>query len=399
MLLSDDSRTIVHLDLDAFFVSIECLHNKELRNRPLVIGGNSNRGVVACCSYEARRFGIQSAMPIYLAKQLCPDVTIISGDMEAYSEYSHAITAIIHREAPLFEKASIDEFYIDMSGMERFFGCYRWAKALREKIIQETDLPISMGISINKLVAKMATNESKPNGQHKVSRGSERDFIGPLSIQKLPSLGEKTAHFLFNMGIRRVKTLRAMPVKMLQAAFGKNGIGLWKKANAIDDSPVVPFRERKSISTETTFQNDTIDVKKIHTILTGMVEKLAFKMRRERKLTGCVTVKVRYTSFDTVTKQRQIPYTSADHILIEIARQLFDKLYTRRLLIRLVGVSLSELVCGSYQIDLFKDTAEDIQLYQAIDRIKFKHGNDKIMRASTLGMDRRIRQESNPFMS
>ncbi|NNF36339.1 MAG: DNA polymerase IV, partial [Saprospiraceae bacterium] len=247
------NRSIIHMDLDAFFVSVECLRDSRLKGIPLIIGGKNGRGVVAACSYEARRFGVHSAMPSRLALQLCPDAMVISGDMEAYTKYSAMVTDIVREEAPLFEKASIDEFYIDVTGMDQFFGAFKWARELRRKVIENTQLPISMGLSVNKLVSKVATGEYKPNGEKQVPAGKERDFLAPLSVKKIPMVGEKTSQFLYDMGIHTVGTLRKMPVKMLQSAFGKNGVDLWNKANAIDSSPVVAYSEQKSISTECTF--------------------------------------------------------------------------------------------------------------------------------------------------
>lgn len=385
------------MDLDAFFVSVECLRDNRLKGLPLIIGGNGNRGVVAACSYEARKFGVHSAMPARLARQLCPDALFISGDMEAYTRFSRMITDIIREESPLFEKASIDEFYIDATGMDRFFGTYKWARELRQKIIKETKLPISMGLSANKLVSKVATGEYKPNGEKWVENGQERDFLAPLSVKKIPMVGEKTTHFLYDMGVHTVKTLRDMPVRVLESAFGKNGRELWNKANAIDNTPVVHYSERKSMSTESTFDTDTIDIKKLKSILIAMVEKLTYKLREEKKLTACITVKIRYSNFDTETKQVHMPYTSADDVLIKKALELFDKLYTRRMLLRLVGVRLSHLVHGQYQIDMFEDTEEKIRLYQAMDHIRLRHGNQSVYRASSLGMNKRIRMDMNLF--
>lgn len=392
-----DNRTIIHMDLDSFFVSVEVLRDSRLQGRPLIIGGSSNRGVVASCSYEARHFGIRSAMPVALARQLCPDVTIISGDMEAYSQYSHTVTDIIAESSPLFEKASIDEFYIDASGMDRFFGTYKWASELRQRIMKESGLPISMGVSVNKLVSKVATGESKPNGQFQVQRGEERDYLAPFPVQKLPSVGEQTATFLHDMGIRIVRTLREMPVELLENAFGKQGVALWRKANAIDPSPVEAYSERKSISTELTFDADTIDVHRLRTLLVAMVEKVTYKLRQERKLTGCITVKLRYSNFDTVTRQIHLPYTSSDQTLIHHATALFEKLYDRRLLVRLVGVRLSKLVHGNYQISLFEDTEEQIRLYQAMDHIKDRFGSKAISRAASLHLHERLREDTNVF--
>ncbi len=390
-------RSVIHLDLDAFFVAVECKRDSKLKGKPLIVGGQSRRGVVAACSYEARHFGVHSAMPMYLALQLCPDATVISGDMEAYSIHSHLVTQIIEERAPLFEKASIDEFYIDATGLDRFFGTFLWAKELRHTIIKESGLPISMALSVNKLVSKVATGEFKPNAERQIPAGKEKDFLAPLSIEKIPMVGKQTASFLYDMGVRTVATLREMPLKFLYSAFGKNGLSLWNKAHAIDDSPITSYREQKSISTECTFDSDTIDVKKLKSILIAMVEKVAFQLREQNKLTSCVTVKIRYSNFDTETKQIHVPYTSSDHLLLRSVLGLFEQLYSRRMLIRLVGVRLSGLVNGNYQISLFDDTEESINLYEAIDRIKHKHGSEKLMRAVTLDVSKRVKMEMNIF--
>ncbi len=390
-------QSIIHLDLDAFFVAVECKLHPKLKGRPLIVGGQSRRGVVAACSYEARKFGVHSAMPMYLALQLCPDAKVISGDMEAYSQNSHLVTEVIAHSAPMFEKASIDEFYVDASGMDRFFGSFKWAVELRKKIIKESGLPISMAMSVNKLVSKVATGEFKPNAEKLVPAGEEKDFLAPLSIEKIPMIGKQTASFLHDMGVRTVATLREMPLKFLVSAFGKNGISLLNKAHGIDNSLVVPFTEQKSISTESTFDADTIDVKKLKSILIAMVEKVAFQLRDQKKLTSCITVKIRYSNFDTETKQIHIPYTSSDHIILKVVQELFDRLYNRRMLIRLVGVRLSNLVQGNHQISLFDDTEEDINLYEAMDFIKHKHGVEKLVRATTIDVSKRVRMEMNVF--
>jgi len=390
-------RNIIHLDLDAFFVAVERKNNPKLNGRPLIVGGSSRRGVVAACSYEARRFGVHSAMPMYLAMQLCPDATVVSGDVEAYSQHSHLVTEVIADSAPLYEKASIDEFYIDASGMDRFFGAFRWAAELRQKIMRESRLPISLGMSVNKLVSKVATGEFKPNAEKLIPAGTEKEFLAPLSVDRIPMIGKQTSSFLYDMGVRTVSTLREMPVKFLVSAFGKNGISLWNKAHGIDESPVVPSSEQKSISTESTFEEDTIDVKRLKSILIAMVEKVTFQLREQKKLASCITVKIRYSNFDTETKQVHVPYTSSDSVVLRTILELFDRLYNRRLLIRLVGVRLSGLVFGNHQINLFEDTEEDINLYEAIDYIKHKHGSEKLIRATTLGVGRRVRMEMNMF--
>jgi DNA polymerase IV len=376
-----EPRHIVHMDLDTFFVSVERLNNSALVGKPVIIGGLSDRGVVASCSYEARHFGVRSAMPMRTARQLCPDASIIRGDMEAYSQYSHMVTDIVAERVPLYEKSSIDEFYLDLSGMDRFFGCLSYSDELRSAITRETGLPISFGLSENKTVSKIGTGEAKPNGRIHILRGTEKGFLAPLSIARIPMIGEVTFRLLRGMGIATISTLQHMPPELLERVLGKNGVVIWKKANGIDRSPVVPYSERKSISTEHTFDSDTIDVAGIRAMLSGMVEGLAFRLRKSQKLTACITVKIRYANFDTETRQMRIPYTSADHVLLTCAQELFGKLYTRRMLIRLVGVRLSHLVNGSHQIDLFGDTEKMVDLYQAMDRIRIRFGEDAVKRA------------------
>ncbi|HUR09850.1 MAG TPA: DNA polymerase IV [Flavitalea sp.] len=377
-------RTIVHLDLDAFFVSVECLKNPKLKGIPLLVGGSSDRAVVAACSYEARKFGIRSAMPMKFAKRLCPHAVIIGGDMENYGKYSSLVTEIISDKVPVFEKSSIDEFYVDMTGMDRFYSCARYTHELKKTITKESGLPITYAMSSNKLVSKVGTDEAKPNGQLIIPFGEEKNFLAPLSVKKIPMIGKQTAELLRQMGVETVRTLSEIPVHYLQNLLGKNGIELWRRANAIDESPVTPYHEQKSISTENTFPNDTIDIGFLMTELTRMTEKIGFELRQQSKLTGCITVKIRYSDFDTVTKQYSIPFTSADHILLKLAKTLFGKLYDRRLLVRLLGVRFTHLVPGNYQIHLFDDTSEMIRLYQSIDHIKNRFGSHLLMRGSAL---------------
>lgn len=375
-------HTIVHMDLDAFFVSVACLENTALRGKPVIIGGFGDRGVVSACSYEARAYGVHSAMPIKLARRLCPDALFVRGDFDRYSYYSDMVTEIIEESVPLYEKSSIDEFYLDLTGMDRFFGCYKWATELRQRIIHETGLPISFGLSPNKTVSKVATGEAKPNGQLKVDQGLEKGFLAPLSISKIPMVGEKTYRQLRSMGVEYIRTLQEMPVRLMERVLGDNGVVIWKKANGIDESPVQPYAERKSISTEMTFDQDTIDIPRLQHLLVGMTEKLAFQLRAEDKVTACVAVKIRYANFDTHTTQSRISYTAADHVLIDRVKELFDKLYNRRLLIRLIGVRFSHLVSGGYQINLFDDNEETIRLYQAMDKLRNRFGDHAIRRAA-----------------
>ncbi len=390
-----EQRAILHLDLDTFFVSCERLLDGRLNNKPILIGGVTDRGVVASCSYEARRFGVHSAMPMKLARELCPEAIVIRGNTTTYTQKSQEVTEIIQESVPLYEKSSIDEFYADLTGMDRFFNNLKIASELRQKVTRETGLPISFGLSENKTVSKVATGEAKPNNQLKIDYGQEKVFLAPLSVSKIPMIGEKTYQSLRNLGIRKVQTIQQMPVELMEKAFGKNGIVMWEKANGIDKSPVIAYSDRKSISTERTFDRDTIDVAKLKSILLAMAENLAFQLRRGNKLTACVTVKIRYSDFNTYTLQSRVPYTAADHMLIPKVLELFDKLYNKRLLVRLIGVRLSHLVGGGHQINLFEDTTELISLYQAMDYIRDKHGDRILMRAA--GMEARTISRFNPF--
>ena len=389
-------KTILHLDLDTFFVSVERKLDSRLKNRPILVGGLSDRGVVAACSYETRGYGIHSGMPMRMARELCPEAVVIRGNAGTYSKHSDEVTEIIKEQVPLFEKASIDEFYADLSGMDRFFGCYRHATELRRLIIRETGLPISFGLSVNKVVSKVATGEAKPNNQLRVDSGYEKPFLAPLSIKKIPMVGDKTYQTLRNLGLRQVRTIQEMPMEVMQRVLGANGGVIWKRANGIDNRPVVPFCERKSISTERTFDRDTIDVHRLRGILIAMTENLAFQLRRGGRLTACIAVKLRYSDFNTYTKQLRIPYTSADHKLIPKVLSLFETLYDRRLLVRLIGVRFSHLVPGSYQINLFEDREEILSLYAAMDRIRERYGDKSVIRASGMGA-RTIGRMHNPF--
>ncbi len=376
------TRNIVHLDLDTFFVSVERLMNSKLEGKPVIIGGMSDRGVVSSCSYEARQFGVHSAMPMKMARSLCSEAIVIRGDMDAYSRYSRMVTDIIAEQAPVYEKASIDEHYLDITGMDRFFGCMQWTHELRQRIMRESGLPISYGLSVNKTVSKIATGEAKPNGEIEIPDLQVKHFLSPLSIRKIPMIGNKTFHLLRSMGIATIGTLGQIPIEMMDSLLGKNGIVIWKKANGIDSTPVVQYSERKSIGSERTFQRDTMDVAGLHDLLTSMVEKLAFQLRKEEKLASIVTVKIRYSNFDTHTLQKRVPYTSFDHVLMPIARELFDRLYQRRMLIRLVGVRFSGLIRGVQQLNLFEDTSEMVHLYLAVDKLRRRYGSDSVKRAS-----------------
>lgn len=378
-------RHIAHIDLDSFFVSVEQLRNPKLVGKPVLIGGSSERGVVAACSYEARKFGIHSAMPMQVALRLCREAIIVKGDYEAYSKASKLVTDVIDDTVPLFEKASIDEFYIDLTGMDKFFGCMKFTGELKERVKKESGLPVSYALASNKLISKVATNEVKPNGQIEIPFGNEKGYLAPLSVMKIPGIGKETGYKLLKMGVETVRTLTEIPIELMQNLLGKNGAELWRRANGIDESPVIPYREQKSISTENTFQSDTTDLNFLQAHLVRMTESIAFELRSQNRLTGCVTLKLRYSDFETHTMQRSIPFTNADHVLLKTVKELFTKLYERRLLVRLLGVRFTHLIPGTYQINLFDDTQENIRLYMAIDSVKKQFGEDKLMRATATG--------------
>jgi DNA polymerase-4 len=379
--MNEMTRAVVHMDMDMFFASCEKLNNSALVGIPLIIGGGE-RGVVASCSYEARRFGVHSAMPIALALRLCPQAKVIKGDMELYSRYSHTITEIIQEKAPVVEKASIDEFYLDITGMDKFHGSYKWTNELAQTITKETGLPLTFALSVNKTVCKIGTGEGKQKQNLEIPQHLVQPFLNPLSIQKIPMVGDKTFQLLSRMGIKTIKTLSEMPSEVLQQMIGKNGHEIWKRANGIDLAPVEPYKERKSLSTEHNFLQDTIDMPKLFRVLLGMVEKLGFQLRSEQWLCCIVVVKIRYSNGDTETKQLRIPYTSADHILTETVKDLFERLFVRRMRLRLVGIRFEGLVRGTYQINIFEDTEEMLALYAAMDKMKSRYGFDAVMRCA-----------------
>lgn len=381
-------RSIVHMDLDSFFISVERLMDSSLIGKPVIVGGTSDRGVVASCSYEARKFGVHSAMPSRMARQLCPHAIFVRGDMDQYSKYSKMVTEIIEGEAPLFEKASIDEHYLEITGMDKYIkNSLLWTHELREKIIKETGLPISFGLSENKTVSKIATGESKPNGEKQVAFGLEKTFLAPLSIRKIPGIGDKTNSTLQKMGISKIETIQSMPIMVLQKVLGDNGSSIWRKANGIDNNPIEPYSEQKSMSKETTFDKDTTDFEMLKNILVVMVDTLSFDLRKQKKVTGCITLKLKYSDFQTHTFQASIPYTASDDVLLRKVTELFMKNYNRRVLIRLIGVKFSNLVSGFNQINLFDDTEEKINLYTALDKIRMRFGETAISRAVGLKED------------
>ena len=375
-------RIIAHFDLDSFFVSVEVLNNPSLRGKPVIVG-SKERGVVAACSYEARKFGIHSGMPSKKAFQLCPHLIVANGSRGEYSKFSRWVTQIIAAKAPLFEKASVDEFYIDLTGMQKFFDPLQWTIDLRQQIINETKLPISFGLASNKMMAKIATNAAKPNGYLQVPFGKEKEFLAPMSVNKIPGVGEHTYEVLKAMGIVTIKDISEKMQDELEEQLGKWGIDLWLKSQGIHHGEVSNYHEAKSVSSEHTFDENKLDIDFLKSELVRLTEKIAFELRQDGKVAGCIAVKIRYHDFETTSRQTTVPYTCADDEIIPVVKELFDKLYKKAEPVRLLGVRLSELTNDAIQTNLFDDVERKNDLYKAIDNVKNRFGKNSLNRASS----------------
>lgn len=373
-MVTEVKRQILHLDLDAFFVAVEQRRHPALKDRPVIIGGDERRGVVASCSYEARKYGVHSAMPLYKARQLCPQAVVVPCDGKAYAEASEEVTQIMREEVPVLEKASVDEFYCDLTGMERFFGCVRHAQKLRDRIINETGLPVSGGLASGKTFAKMATDEAKPNGFMEVPYGKERDFLRDKPVQKIPMVGEVTARMLNDMGIKTAGDLMNLPEEVVREALGKNGLKLWEKANGHDPSPVLPGRRRRSLSAEQTFSTNVSDPATLNKCLLRLTEKIATRLRQMEWVGSVITLKLRYSDFRTVSRQCSVPPTNLDQELLGHLRKLLEKLYTRRMQLRLVGVTIGGLQPAGYQLDILNDRMQAAALAEKMDQMRRRFG-------------------------
>lgn len=345
--------------------------------------GGSERGIVSSCSYEARKFGVHSAMPSAKAKQLCPQGIFVKGSYAEYSKYSRRVTEIIADNAPLFQKASIDEFYLDLTGMDKFFNPLQWTIDLRKKITLETGLPISFGLASNKMLAKMATNAAKPDGYLQVPHGQEKKFLAPLPVSAIPGVGGHTKLVLESIGIITINDIFIAGAELLEERLGKWGKDLWKKSCGEHDSAVDSYHEAKSVSSENTFFENLTDLTTIKAELVRLTEKICYELRGDGKLASTVAVKIRYLDFNTHSRQAAIPPTCADDEIIPIVKTLFDKLYKKGTPIRLLGVRLSDFKTQAKQGSLFVDTEKKTDLYKAIDNVKDRFGKTSIRRSSS----------------
>ena len=380
--MSRQQRIIAHFDLESFFVSVEVINNPQLKGKPVIVGGQ-DRGVVSACSYEARKFGIHSAMPVQKARQLCPQAIFLKGNYAAYGNYSRWVTDIIKAEAPLFEKASVDEFYIDLTGMDKFFNPFEWTIALRNSIIEKTGLPISFGLSANKMMAKIATNLAKPNGYLHIPYGTEKEFLAPLKIGEIPGVGLQTEKLLNSYGISTIQNAFETGKTELENILGKWGADLWEKSQGLHFSKVQPYHEAKSISSENTFDENITDVKFLNAELVRLTEKVCFELRQDGKLAGCVAIKVRFPSFETFTRQATIDPSHADDAFIPVVKELFKRFYKKSEPVRLLGVKLSAFTTNATQANLFDNAKSKGELYKAIDEVKKKFGKYSLKRASS----------------
>ncbi len=378
---------IAHLDLDSFFVSAELLQNPALKGLPVIIGGSATRGVVTTCSYEARKYGVKSAMPMIKAMELCPHAVLVKSTRGLYSKYSAWVTQIISSKAPLYQKASIDEFYVDLTGMDKYFNPYEWTLALKKEITETTGLPISFGLASNKLVAKIATDEAKPNGALQIPHGMEQFFLAPLKVGKIPGVGNHLVEKLQTLGIVTIGDLLLYNENELENLLGKNGNYLYKAARGEYISEVNNSRESKSISNEHTFDEYQTNSDFLLTELVRMTEKVAFELRREEKSAACVTVKIRYHNFETFSKQLHIEPTIDDSIFIKTVKKLFNELYKSGKKVRLLGVKLSQFQLPQIQGNLFTDVKKNQQLFHAIDAVKLKYGKNALQKAITVKKD------------
>lgn len=373
-------RTIFHLDLDAFFVSVERIINPSLNGKPVIVGGNPayGRGVVAACSYEAREYGLHSAMPIKHAYRLCPNGIYIHGHHHEYEYYSKAVKRILMKYAPMIEQASIDEFFMDFSGCKHIYGSlFMFASKLQNEIWEKLQLPCSIGIGQNKTIAKIASDFMKPQGITYVMPGMEKDFLAPMPLQVMPGIGKETLKLLNDKGFYQLGDITKISEDYFAAAFGKYGTDIWHKANGEGKDILNSPHERKSISHERTFKQDIINKREVEQILFKLTGMACQSIREKKWQCSTVTVKLRYADFITITRSRTVKPTDDDKIIFDIALQMLRKAYTRRVAARLVGIHLTKFNPFFAQEEIF-ETVEDkrTKMLQAVSRIRDKYGYD-----------------------
>ena len=382
-------RTIMHIDLDAFFVSVEQASNPELRGKPVVVGGKpGSRGVVATASYEARAFGLHSAMPLSTAVRLCPQAIFIEGNYHNYAEVSKKFMAILADFSPFLEPMGLDEAYMDVTGFESLHGSiHLMALKIKQRVKDELGIIASIGIATCKVVAKVASDESKPDGLIEVPPGGEAAFLAALAIRKLPGVGKKTEQVLTSLGIRTIGQLARMPLPALKSRFGVFGDMLHRHANGIDDSPVTPPEESKSISRETTFEEDTRDIVFLSATLRYQAERVGAELRELGKQAKCVSIKVRYADFTTITRQRTLPQlTDVDQTIFQTGNDLMQRAVTAdRQAIRLIGIGVSILSEPGKQLSLMNSSEQRLEkLNRAVDHIRDKYGFTSIQTGRTV---------------
>jgi DNA polymerase-4 len=382
-------RTIIHIDLDAFFVSVEQASDPKLRGKPVVVGGKpGSRGVVATASYEARAFGLHSAMPISTAVSLCPQAIFIEGNYHHYAEISKKFMAIMADFSPFLEPMGLDEAYMDVTGFESLYGSiHPMALKIKQRVKDELGIVASIGIATCKVVAKVASDESKPDGLIEVPPGGEVAFLAPLPIRKLPGVGKKTEQVLISLGIRTIGQLARMPLPAVKSRFGMFGEMLYRHANGVDNSLVTPPEEAKSISRETTFEQDSHDIAFLSATLRYQAEKVGVDLRELGKQAKCVSIKVRYSDFTTITRQCTLPQpTNIDQTIFQTGNDLLQKAVAdKRLAIRLIGIGVSNLNEPGMQLSFMNSTEQRLEkLNRAVDRIRDKYGFTAIQTGRTI---------------
>ncbi|GBD90248.1 DNA polymerase IV [bacterium BMS3Abin04] len=375
-------RTIFHLDLDSFFVSVERIFDPLLNGKPVIVGANPEygRGVVAACSYEAREYGLHSAMPIRQAYRLCPNGIYLHGHHKEYSRFSKAVKHLLKQYAPQIEQASIDEFYMDFTGTQRIYGSmFAFASKLQKEIQEKLSLPCSIGIGSNKTIAKICSDYAKPKGITYVLPGMEKEFLSPLPVEIIPGVGKVMQKALHEKGFRIIGDITKVPEDYFLVAFGKYGSALWKKANGGGHKYLNPPQKRKSISKERTYGKDEINKTKIETTLFKLTGEVCQLLRNKNWQASTISIKLRYSDFVTLTREKTIKPTDDDKIIFDTALNLFRKAYTRRVSIRLIGIRLTKFSEFSEQEFLFddKDTIRK-KMFRAITKIRDKFGYSSI---------------------